>query len=268
MALTPSESHTHVSEQIERLAAELRNTQRELERLRRDRPVAPTMLLILVTVLGAGLATRSTDAQTPGRVVAPFTVVNSTGQPLFAVEDTNGRPTIRAGLVTMGTGVSGGGFVVVHRSNTNDAVALGQRDGNFGLRVFDVTGKLELARVSEAKVGGGVFVANDGNGKTRMLVSGTGQLHAVDASGATRATITDDGALSVRNKQGATVAKLFHGQSGAGSLQLANSGGDAVVEAGLLATGAGVVRAYPAGMPGGMGVPGTFIMGFLGSLKK
>ena len=232
------------------------------------RRVTPTILLLFLTVLGAGLATRSMDAQAPGRVVAPFTVVDKTGRELFSVQDANGRPTVRAGLVAMGTGASGGGFVVVQRANNNDALALGQRDGSFALRVFDITGNTELATVGEAKVGGGVLVANDAAGKTRMLMSGTGQLHAVDPGGVTRATMTADGAFTIRNAAGTTVARLGQAQAGSGIFQLANSGGDAVVEAGLLQTGAGIVRTYPAGMVGGIGVPGTFIMGFLGSTRK
>ena len=55
------------------------------------------------------------------------------------------------------------------------------------------------------------------------------------------------------------------GQRG-GILQLANEGGNATVEAGVLSDGVGVVRAYPLGNPalGLVGMPGTFIMGFGG----
>lgn len=266
----------HIRQHVEQLANELRNTRREIERMRVERRVSPTILLLLVTVLGAALVTRSLDAQAPGRVVAPFTVVDKTGRELFKVDNENDRPTIRAGLVVMGTGASAGGYVVVQRPNGTTALALGQRNGNFGFRVFGITGEAELATVSEAKVGGGVFVANDGSGKTRMLMSGQGQLHAVDTSGRTRATVTDDGAFSIRNANGTTVARLGESQGGAGMFQLANSGGNAMVEAGLVGTGAGAFRTYPSGVPvanttggvlGALGMPGTFIMGFLGSKK-
>jgi len=317
----PSCDSDSLSQHVDKLANELRNTQRELERLRLERRVSPTFLPLLVMVLGAALATRSLDAQTSGRVVAPFTVVDKAGNPLFEVVNDNGRATIRAGLVIMGTGASGGGYVVVQRPNKNTALALGQRNdnfalrvfdisgntdlatvgeasagsggyvavrrqngnnavalgqsnGSFGLRVFDTAGKSELATVSEAKVGGGVFVANDGAGKTRMLMSGTGQLHAVDEGGTTRATMTSEGAFSIRNAAGTTVLRLGESAGGAGQLQLANSAGNAMVEAGVLRTNAGVVQAYPLGLGAapaggllGIGAPGTFIMGFIGSRK-
>jgi len=275
MTLPRTDSDSNIREQVEKLAHELRNTQRELERVRLERRVSPMIVLLLVIALGAALATGSVDAQTSGRIVAPFTVVDKTGRELLSVVTNDaGNPSLRVGLVTLGTGASGGGFVAVQRPNGNIALALGQRDGSFGLRVFDITGDKELGRVSEAKAGGAVFVANNNAGKTRMLMSGTGELHAVDASGTTRATMTADGAFSIRNKGGTTVAKLAESSGGAGQFQLANSGGDAVVEAGLLSTGAGVVRAYPLGLGGpagnlvGVGTPGTFIMGFLGSTKK
>lgn len=273
MSLPTTDAYADIREHLDRLANELRETKRELERVRLDRRMPPVIVPLLVMALAAALTTGSLDAQGAGRIVAPFTVVDKTGRLLFKVDNDNDRPTVIAGLVQMGTGASGGGYVAVQRPNGNTAVALGQRNGNFGLRLFDITGDTELATVSEAKVGGGVFVANDGAGKTRMLMSGTGQLHAVDGSGNTRATMTADGAFSIRNAAGTTIARVAE-SGGTGQLQLANSGGNAIVEAGMLGTGAGVVRAYPLGLGGpvgnlaGLGAPGTFIVGFLGSTTK
>ena len=71
-----------------------------------------------------------------------------------------------------------------------------------------------------------------------------------------------EGAFSIRSAGGTTVVRIGEG-TGGGLLQIANSGGNAMVEAGLHPTGAGIVRAYPLGSPGGgmVGMPGTFIMG-------
>jgi len=258
MALTVNDGDSDVLDRLERLARELRDLHRELERVRLERRMSPTIVLFLVVALGAALATGSVDAQTSGRVVAPFTVVDKNGRDIFKVVDQNGRATITAGHVVIGTGASGGGFLVVQRSNGNDALSLGELKGSFGFRVLDVTGNTELPTVGEApKVGGGAVVAHDGSGKIRMLMSGHGELHVVDAAGLARVAITSVGALSIHNAKGATVARLADG-GGAGQFQLANSG-TAIVEAGLLDSGVGVVRALPAGPPG------TLIMG---TIKK
>jgi hypothetical protein len=74
--------------------------------------------------------------------------------------------------------------------------------------------------------------------------------------------MTSDGAFSIRSASGTTIARLGEGNAG-GLFQLANSGGNAMVDAGVLPSGAGAVRAYPLGSPsaGLLGMPGTFIMG-------
>lgn len=164
------------------------------------------------------------------------------------------KPTLKVGpkvtakdaLVTIGPG-SGAGYVV---------------------RIADSAGT-ELATMGEARVGGGVFVANDGSGKIRMLMSGQGELHAVDPAGVSRATVTSEGALAARNAGNVTIARLSDSGGGNGILQIANSGGNAMVEAGILPTSEGVVRAYPLGGPPAtmIGMPGTFIKGWTGGQK-
>ena len=260
---------TDVRELLDRLATELRQTQRELECVRRRPNLSPYAVLILVLALGVSLATRSVGAQSPSRVVAPFTVVDENGQTLLEVVEKNGRANMQIGQVWLGTGSSGTGFVEIFRANNKPALDMGLDANLFGIRLYSPDDGIEWASIAEAKIGGGVFVANDANGKIRMLMSGQGQLHAVDAAGATRATMTTDGAFSIRNKNGTTIARLGESPGANGTFQLANSSGDAVVEAGLLPTGAGVVRTYPNGgvVGGPLGLPGTFIMGFLGSTK-
>ncbi len=60
--------------------------------------------------------------------------------------------------------------------------------------------------------------------------------------------MTSDGAFSIRSASGTTIARLGEGNAG-GLFQLANSGGNAMVDAGVLPSGAGAVRAYPLGSP-------------------
>ena len=104
----------------------------------------------------------------------------------------------------------------------------------------------------------------------RSVMNGLhGEIHIIDAAGVTRATMASNGndaAFTVRNASGTTIARFGEGTAG-GLLQLANSGGNAMVEAGIHTSGVGLVRAYPIGSPGlGMvGMPGTFLLGRAGS---
>ena len=200
------------------------------------------------------------------KVTAPFEVVAQGGQVLMKVSDEG----LRVGKVLIGTGKTGNGFISVARSNGAEMLGLGARDGAPGVYVYDAAGNRPLAALAQATtVGGGVVYTADSTGVIRMLMSGKGELHAVDGAGHTRATMTQDGAFTARSAAGVTVAR-FGETNGVGKLQLANSEGDSIVEAGQLVTGAGIVRAYPIGTPGMglLGLPGTFITGFLGAKKS
>jgi hypothetical protein len=148
---------------------------------------------------------------------------------------------------------------------TDAFVTIGRGSAGHIIRVTDADGSA-IATMGEARVGGGVFVAADGDGKTRMLMSGQGELHAVDPGGVTRATVTSEGALSVRNSNNATIVKLSGSPAGNGVFELADTSGNAMVEAGILPTSEGVVRAYPLGGPPGtmLGMPGTMLKGWRG----
>ena len=173
---------------------------------------------------------------------------------------------------TLLVGAPGGGKAALKVGATAAAadafVSIGRGAGGHVVRVSDADGS-EVATMGEARVGGGVFVASDGTGKVRMLMSGQGELHAVDAAGVTRATVTSEGALSVRNSSNTTVVRIAGSGGGNGMLQITNSGGNAMVEAGVLPTSEGVVRAYPLGGPPGtmIGMPGTMIKGWTGAGK-
>jgi len=138
--------------------------------------------------------------------------------------------------------------------------------GNYAISVADDQGHA-LAQLGQAQNGTGVVTTYDTTGTIRAIVSGTGQIHVTGDDGNTLATMVAEGgqgAFSIRNKGGTTIVRVSESSVGGGLLQLADQGGSAMVEAVVL-PGHGVVRAYPLGNPGVglIGVPGTFISGFL-----
>ena len=89
-----------------------------------------------------------------------------------------------------------------------------------------------------------------------------------DEAGIVRAILSTDqskkGLVNIFNGLGQAVAALTEGAAAGGLLQLSNSGGEVMVEAGVAAQGFGVVRAGPDGFKPGLGffgVPGSYIAG-------
>jgi len=256
-------------QQLAELRRELAQTRAEVARVRGASAHARMSLAALVSTVALAFFGGSMGAQTAGqKVVAPFEVVDQGGTTLMSVTNTGLGPQLRVDKAAMGTGAYGAYFVA-ERSDGSDMAAIGSFQGAPGVYVMDPSGKKPIAVLAQAKVGGGVAYATDSAGIIRALVSGQGEFHAADGVGRTRATMTQDGAFTARNASGVTIARFGEGAGGVGQLQLANSAGSAIVEAGQLVTGAGVVRAYPMGTPGMgvLGMPGTFIMGFLGAKK-
>ena len=194
-------------------------------------------------------------------------------------------PGATFGLLSDGTGQAvltddGGGEVVV---GGYKAAAVGMRlfDSSGGERVtiaagekgaFAVkvsgTGQAPVASLGEASIGGGAVAAYNKAGTIGAIVSGTGQIHVANDAGQTFATMVaekNQGAFTIRSASGTTIARLGEGSSG-GLFQLADHAGNAMVEAGIIPSGLGVVRAYPVGSPavGLVGMPGTFILGWSG----
>lgn len=210
-------------------------------------------------------------SQTGGRPMGVY-VLDTAGAKAVAelTADTkgNGKLTIgdsNAGGVTMGVGASGAGVHVVRRADGKVGVDVSQLEGRpMAVRVLDAAGSKPLAMLGVAANGAGVVATYDPAGNLRAIMNGLqGEIHTIDAAGKSRATMTAEGAFSIRNTQGTTVVRIGEGSAGGGALQMANSGGNAMVEAGTLPTGVGVVRAYPLGTSaaGLIGLPGTFIMG-------
>lgn len=168
------------------------------------------------------------------------------------IENTTGKPVFRVGDA-------------VKLGDARVTIGRGEK-GNYGVNVADEAGA-PLAQLGQAQIGGGVVSLYNAKGVIRSIVSGTGQIHVAGDDGNTLATMVaegGEGAFSIRNKGGTTIVRVGEASAG-GVIQLADQGGSAMVEAGVL-PGHGIVRTYPLGHPGVglVGMPGTFISGWLG----
>jgi hypothetical protein len=159
---------------------------------------------------------------------------------------------------------------VAEQASTTAFVNIAKQDNRYHVSVANAAGT-RLASIGEANNGAGGVWAFGTDGKMRALLNGlTGEIHVLDGGGISRATMAvgsnGAAAISLRAASNTTVARLGEGQLG-GWLQLANSSGYATVEAGTHPKGVGLIRAFPVGSPGGgmVGMPGTFLLGRIGS---
>ncbi len=128
---------------------------------------------------------------------------------------------------------------------------LGRRDnGRYGLRLFGAPDKV-VAGLGESDAGLGVATISDASGTPRATLNCT----AGTASGEAR----------ILDATGPVIASLSGaGVNGSGVLQLRNNADTVMVEAGVLDTGIGVVRAGPGAFQHGLmftGLPASFIEG-------
>jgi hypothetical protein len=79
----------------------------------------------------------------------------------------------------------------------------------------------------------------------------------------TLSVVDDNPTLNLVNHTNINIVNLDQGAFGGGRLQLNNAEGNAMVLAGMIANGVGVVRVFPDGNPGRglFGLPGTFLCG-------
>ena len=170
------------------------------------------------------------------------------------------------GRLTVGDAAGKPFFRVSDSISPGAAVSVGKQNGRYAVSVANSTGT-RLASIGEANNGAGGIWAFGKDGTMRAVMNGlTGEIHLLDSSGVSRATMAaaagGDAAFSIRSAGNTTIARLGEGQRG-GWLQLANSAGNATVEAGIHPAGVGLIRAFPVGSPGGgmVGMPGTFLLG-------
>lgn len=240
---------------IERLEADLAAATLEIHRVRnapqRRRAAFSAVVMAFAVIIAASWTLRAqTPTRMPGtpeeqilsllqrvtalerrssaRVKAPFEVVDDAGKVVFGVTANPVRGfyllTAAGQIVATGSSLDTGGFLRIFSPDHSKSVSIGPGNALTGVVAFQ--GEKRRASLGFAATDGKAFL----------------QLH---------------------NDNGTVVSHLGQGASGGGLLQLASPGGNAQVEAGVLAEGAGIVRTFPNGNPGAglVGMPGTFIMG-------
>ena len=238
----------------------------------------------------AELEGRADERVLDRKAMAPFEVVNEAGVVVFSVKgpaegepvgrteifnDTGGRVAVIAasdqgGSVTVESGVSRpylgevtGPAVATTLHAFGDYADLGvrvrattklelgrRRDGRYGLLIYGDSDAV-VAGLGESDAGSGVALVADANGNSRVSV------HCTAGTGAGEARILDAAGKIVASLSGAGL-----GESGV--LQLRNNGEVVMVEAGVLQTGIGVVRAGPGAFQHGigfLGLPASWIEG-------
>ena len=224
------------------------------------------------------------------KALAPFEVVNEAGVVVFSVKgpaeggqvatteifnDTGGRVAVVAasdegGSVSVESGVSrpyvgdvtgpavattlhafGNYADLSIRVRADKKLELGRRpDGRYGLLLYGA-GEDVVAGLGESDAGSGVALVADAQGNTRVSVNctagtGSGEARILDAAGKIVASFSGAGL----------------GESGV--LQLRNNAEVVMVEAGVLQTGIGAVRAGPGAFQHGLGflgLPASWIEG-------
>jgi hypothetical protein len=233
---------------------------------------------------------RSAERLENQSTIAPFKVVNEAGITVFSVEEATQAPTPAAVEIfnDVGTRVAvlaanaEGGAVTVEstarrgvsvgvpvsavsatlsaygeylgadvRVGSSRRLSLGRgADGRYAFRVLSLAGKM-VAEVGESDECSGIVSVFDAAGNKRV------RLDCESAQGS--------GMVAVSNVDGLDVAMLSARAAGSsGLLQLTNGSGTVMVEAGVLATGIGAVRAGPGGFQHGLGflgLPASYIEG-------
>jgi hypothetical protein len=206
------------------------------------------------------------------KVKAPFEVTDRDGKRILRVTEErkvelyNGDGKIVAGLVAS---ESGGRFVAL--SSRNDLTAgIGAFEKYAGMRVNENgSARIDLGRDDEKgtyrlKVfaPGDALVAAVG-----QSAAGTGIAIVGDTAGTIKASMllaeSKRGTIRIENSNGLPLAELTEGAHG-GLLQITNSSGEPMVDAGVEPGGFGVVRAGPAAFKSGfglLGLPGSYIAG-------
>jgi len=165
----------------------------------------------------------------------PLDVAPSVSAPVFSA-------TIRARDTDAGVTISG---------ESDRRLELGRsEEGRYSLRVFGPNHKM-IAGIGESEAGSGIIVVADAAGNPRVRLS--------------RQASSGGGQVVVTNAAGIPVATMSgSGHGGSGLLQLTNGSGAVMVEAGVLDTGVGAVRAGPGAFQHGimfLGLPGSYING-------
>jgi hypothetical protein len=155
------------------------------------------------------------------RVVAPFEVVNAAGKPLFAVTELTSGNTAR---VSVGLSPSGDAQLVVKDATGQRRAAVAQYGTGALIGTVTSTGMFQTLLVSSAEKGPAL---------TLTRADGKGLLNA------------DSGGIGFKNAAGNTVVALGTGPHEGGVIEVMDSGGNKMIEAGTTTGGVGTVRAGP-----------------------
>jgi hypothetical protein len=209
------------------------------------------------------------------KVIAPFEVVTKAGKRILYIEEANvtfsnlaGKPVVwiladdsggnlltqsADGSVSASIGALEKRAGVVLQEQDRDRIDLGRRsNGRYGLQVISPEGHV-IAYVGQSAAGSGLAMVADTAGTPKASMF----LPTIGSGGIA-------GQVMVSNAQGKDVAFLATGQGGAGLLQLTDSSGNLMVEAGVTKEGRGVVRTGPGMWNSGVGIVGlapSFIIG-------
>lgn len=162
-------------------------------------------------------------------VKAPFRVLDASGKKvILEVAETSNRPSLRlgdpaSGGVWAGVGVSGSGALIVFRPDGQDGAALGNRQGAMGVYVLNPDGQKIDASMTTSKEGGTL----------RLNTSGK------------QAVQIDKSSLVFYSEGGSPLSLFGTKDRGKGYMELNDSGGSKMVEAGMLNEHKGYVLATP-----------------------
>jgi len=187
------------------------------------------------------LESRSREPASPGggkavahRIMAPFEVVNTAGKPLFAVSELVSETSAR---ISIGLSDKGLAQLLVRDTSGRRRATMAE----YG------TGAI-IGVVSDADVFQAVIASNAQKGPNLILTGADGKgVLSADSSG-----------MGIKNKAGITVVALGPGPHDSGVIELMDSGGTKMLEAGTTTGGVGIVRAGPVykcgASPMGMGL--------------
>jgi hypothetical protein len=237
----------------------------ELEGRADERLLDRTAMAPFEVVNEAGIVVFSVKAPSPGDHVGATEIFNETGGrvAVIAANAEGGSVSVMSGVSQPFTGDIDGPAVSANLHTFGDYADLsltvvtqkklefGRRgNGRYGLRIFGGPEKV-VAGFGESEGGSGIALVADAAGNPRAAIN------VITESGSGVARIIDTAGKEVATLSGAGVA-------GSGLLQLRNNAETVMVEAGVLDTGIGVVRAGPGAFQHGKmftGLPASWIEG-------
>jgi hypothetical protein len=237
----------------------------ELEGRADERILDRTAMAPFEVVNEAGIVVFSVNGPSPGTQVGGTEIFNETGGrvAVIAANSEGGSISVESGVTRPFTQQVDGPAVSANLHSfgdyadlsltvvANKKLELGRRaNGRYGLRMFGAP-ETVVAGIGESEGGSGLALVADTNGNTRaalsvIIESGSGAARIVDAAG----------------KEVASLSAAGFG--GSGLLQLRNNADTVMVDAGVLDTGIGVVRAGPGAFQHGLmflGLPASWIEG-------